>query len=274
MENLTIAFIGSGNIASSMIGGLITNGINPEKLIAADSDKAQQQLIADKYGIRVYDKNYDAAKEADVIVFAVKPQIMQQVVKEISKNIEVENKLILSIAAGIKLCSIENWLGQVTAIVRVMPNMPALIQAGASALYANSATLDKQKNAAETIMRSVGVATWLDSEEQMDAVTALSGSGPAYFFYFMELMENHAIEMGLNKEDAKLLTIETALGAAKMALLSSLDLKTLRKQVTSTGGTTEKALNIFMKGKLDELVSNAMDAAKKHSIELSKSFKD
>ena len=108
----------------------------------------------------------------------------------------------------------------------------------------------------------------------MDAVTALSGSGPAYFFYFMELIENHAIEMGLNKEDAKLLTIETALGAAKMALLSSFDLKTLRKQVTSIGGTTEKALNIFMKGKLDELVSNAMDAAKKHSIELSKSFKD
>ena len=158
MENLTIAFIGSGNIASSMIGGLITNGINPEKLIAADSDKTQQQLIADKYGVRVYDKNYDAAKEADVIIFAVKPQIMQQVVKEISKNIEVKNKLILSVAAGIKICSIENWLGQVTAIVRVMPNMPALIQAGASALYANSATLDKQKNAAETIMRSVGVA--------------------------------------------------------------------------------------------------------------------
>ena len=274
MENLTIAFIGSGNIASSMIGGLITNGINPEKLIAADSDKTQQQLIADKYGVRVYDKNYDAAKEADVIVFAVKPQIMQQVVKEISKNIEVKNKLILSVAAGIKICSIENWLGQVTAIVRVMPNMPALIQAGASALYANSATLDKQKNAAETIMRSVGVATWLDSEEQMDAVTALSGSGPAYFFYFMELMESHAIEMGLNKEDAKLLTIETALGAAKMALLSSSDLKTLRKQVTSTGGTTEKALNIFMEGKLDELVNNAMDAAKNQSIELSKSFKD
>ena len=107
MENLTIAFIGSGNIASSMIGGLITNGINPEKLIAADSDKTQQQLIADKYGVRVYDKNYDAAKEADVIIFAVKPQIMQQVVKEISKNIEVKNKLILSVAAGIKICSID-----------------------------------------------------------------------------------------------------------------------------------------------------------------------
>ena len=123
-------------------------------------------------------------------------------------------------------------------------------------------------------MRSVGTAIWLSSEEQLDTVTALSGSGPAYFFYFMELIENRAIEMGLNKEDARLLTVETALGAAKMALLSSFNLRTLREQVTSPGGTTEQALNIFLKGKLDELVNNAMDAAKERSIELSESFKD
>ena len=135
-------------------------------------------------------------------------------------------------------------------------------------------TQEKQKNTAETIMRSVGAAIWLNSEEQLDIVTALSGSGPAYFFYFMELIESRAIEMGLNKEDAHLLTIETALGAAKMALLSSFNLKTLREQVTSPGGTTEQALSIFIKGKLDKLVNNAMDEAKKRSIELSESFKD
>jgi pyrroline-5-carboxylate reductase len=274
MENLTIAFIGGGNIASSMIGGLIANGIKPEKLLAADSDKIQQQLISEKFGIRVFDVNCDAAKEADVIIFAVKPQVMRTVVKEIAENIKLENKLILSVAAGIKLQSIENWLGQSSAIIRIMPNTPALIQAGASALYANKFTHDKQRNTAETIMRSVGIAIWLDAEEQMNAVTALSGSGPAYFFYFMELIENNAIKMGLNKEDARLLTVETALGAAKMALLSSCDPETLRKQVSSPGGTTEQALNIFIQGKLNELVCNAMNAAKRRSIELSESFKD
>ena len=274
MKNFTVAFIGSGNIASSMIGGLIANGMDAQQLIAADPDKTQQKLIAEKYGIRVLDVNCEAAKKTDVIIFAVKPQLMQKVVKEISEKINVENRLILSVAAGVKLKSIENWLGQSSSVVRVMPNMPALIQAGASALYANTQVQEKQKNIAETIMRSVGTAVWLSSEEQLDTVTALSGSGPAYFFYFMELIENRAIEMGLNKEDARLLTIETALGAAKMALLSSFNLRTLREQVTSPGGTTEQALNIFLKGKLDELVNNAMDAAKERSIELSESFKD
>ena len=274
MENFRVAFIGSGNIASSMIGGLIANGVEPRQLVAADPDSTQQQLIAKKYGIRVFDANHDAAKDADVIVFAVKPQQMQKVVQEISENINIKNKLILSVAAGIKLQSIESWLGQPSSVIRVMPNMPALIQAGSSALYANTHVQEKQKNTAETIMRSVGTAIWLNSEDQLDTVTALSGSGPAYFFYFMELIENRAIEMGLNKEDAHLLTIETALGAAKMALLSSSNLKTLREQVTSPGGTTEQALNIFIKGKLDELVNSAMDAAKKRSVELSKSFKD
>ena len=274
MKNFTVAFIGSGNIASSMIGGLIANGMDTQQLIAADPDKAQQQLIAEKYGIRVLDVNCEAAKKTDVIIFAVKPQLMQKVVKEISEKINVENRLILSVAAGVKLESIENWLGQSSSVVRVMPNMPALIQAGASALYANTQVQEKQKNIAETIMRSVGTAIWLSSEEQLDTVTALSGSGPAYFFYFMELIENRGIEMGLNKEDARLLTVETALGAAKMALLSSFNLRTLREQVTSPGGTTEQALNIFVKGKLDELVNNAMDAAKERSIEISESFED
>ena len=274
MENFKVAFIGGGNIAGSMIGGLIANGVEPRQLVAADPDSKQQQLIAKKYGIRVFDINHDAAKDASVIVFAVKPQQMQKVVQEISENINIKNKLILSVAAGIKLQSIENWLGQPSSVIRVMPNMPALIQAGSSALYANAHVQEKQKNTAETIMRSVGTAIWLNSEDKLDTVTALSGSGPAYFFYFMELIESRAIEMGLNKEDARLLTIETAIGSAKMALLSSSNLKTLREQVTSPGGTTEQALNIFIQGKLDELVNNAMDAAKKRSIELSESFKD
>ena len=230
MENLIIAFIGCGNIASSMLGGLIANGIKRENLVAADPDKTQQQLISEKFGIRIFNSNYDAVKMADVIIFAVKPQTMHKAVIEISENNKIQDKLILSVAAGIKIQTIEKWLGSSIPIIRIMPNTPALIQAGASALFANKYALDKQKNTAETIMRSVGAAVWLDNEEQMDTVTALSGSGPAYFFYFMELIENNAIEMGLNKEDARLLTIETALGAAKMALLSPCEPKKLREQ--------------------------------------------
>ena len=144
MKNFTVAFIGSGNIASSMIGGLITNGMDTQQLIAADPDRAQQQLIAEKYGIRVLDVNCEAAKKTDVIIFAVKPQLMQKVVKEISEKINVENRLILSVAAGVKLKSIENWLGQSSSVVRVMPNMPALIQAGAS-LYTQTLKFKRNK---------------------------------------------------------------------------------------------------------------------------------
>ena len=268
MENFRVAFIGSGNIASSMIGGLIANGMEPRQLVAADPDSTQQQLIAKKYGIRVFDANHDAAKDADVIVFAVKPQQMQKVVQEISENINIKNKLILSVVAGIKLQSIESWLGQPSSVIRVMPNMPALIQAGSSALYANTHVQEKQKNTAETIMRSVGTAIWLNSEDQLDTVTALSGSGPAYFFYFMELIESRAIEMGLDKEDAHLLTIETALGAARLALESNEGPGELREQVTSPRGTTEAAIAMLDSENASKIFEQAVSAAGDRSREL------
>ena len=191
-----------------------------------------------------------------------------------TSHYQSKNKIILSVVAGIKIKSIEDWVKESFSIIRIMPNTPALVRSGVTALYANKNTSDKEKAIAEKIMSSVGKTVWLDKEDQMDSVTALSGSGPAYFFYFMELMENHAIEMGLKKEDAHLLTIETALGAAKMALLSNAELKELRLQVTSPAGTTERAINTFVKGKLHKLLRDAMDAAKKRSVELSESFKD
>lgn len=272
MENNKITFIGCGNMARSLIGGLIANGVNQDNLIATDPDENQRILIAEQFGIRTLEKNNDAVADADVVLLAVKPQIMNTVVSEIADSIKDASKLIVSIAAGVNLESISNWLGTNAAVVRVMPNTPALIQAGAAALYANKHTSDAQKNTAEAMMRSVGTAVWLDSEEHMDVVTALSGSGPAYFFYFMEAMEQAAISMGLNEEQARLLTIETAVGASKMALLSSSDPSELRQQVTSPGGTTEKALNAFMQGKMDKLVEKAMQAAKDRSIELSEEF--
>jgi len=259
-------------MSRSLIGGLIANDVKPEQLIATDPDNDQRNSIAKQFGISTLENNNDAIAKADVVLLAVKPQVMHDVVSGIADAIKGSSKLIISIAAGINIDSIMKWLDDSTAVIRVMPNTPALIQAGAAALYANEHTSETQKNTAEAMMRSVGAAIWLESEEQMNAVTALSGSGPAYFFYFMEAMEKAAIEMGLSEEHARLLTIETAVGASKMALLSSSDPATLRKQVTSPGGTTEQALNTFMQGKMDELVRKAMEAAKQRSIELSQTF--
>jgi pyrroline-5-carboxylate reductase len=272
MENCTITFIGCGNMSRSLIGGLIANGVKTENIIATDPDSSQRDAIAEQFNISTMADNNEAIANADVVLLAVKPQVMHEAVIDIADTIKGTSKLIISIAAGVKLESLINWLGEPSAVVRVMPNTPALIQAGAAALFANSHTSETQKNTAEAMMRSVGSAIWLDSEDQMDAVTALSGSGPAYFFYFMEAMEKAAIKMGLNEEQARLLTIETAVGASKMALLSSSDPAELRQQVTSPGGTTEQALNTFKQGKMGELVQKAMEAAKQRSIELSETF--
>lgn len=272
MENCAIAFIGCGNMSRSLIGGLIANGVSPEKLIATDPSKEQRSYVSEQFKITTLEDNKHAADSADVILLAVKPQVMHEVVSDIADTINGRSKLIISIAAGVTLDSIINWLASPTAIIRVMPNTPALIQAGAAALIANEHASDNQRNTAEAMMRSVGTAIWLNNEEQMNTVTALSGSGPAYFFYFMEAMEKSAIAMGLNEEQARLLTIETAVGASKMALLSSFDPAELRKQVTSPGGTTEQALNTFMQGNLEALVEKAMEAAKQRSIELSQTF--
>ena len=256
-------------MSRSLIGGLINNGVNTERLLATDPDAQQRQNITQQFGITTLENNEEAVAKADVIVLAVKPQVMHQVVSNLSNAVKGSSKMLVSIAAGVRLNSLTEWLGEPTAVIRVMPNTPALIQAGAAALFANEHATESQKNTAEAMMRSVGTAIWLDTEDLMDTVTALSGSGPAYFFYFMEAMEKAATEMGLSNEHARLLTIETALGAAKMALLSASDLAELRKQVTSPGGTTEQALNTFQEGKLEELVHEAMSAAKQRSIELS-----
>ncbi len=272
MENCRITFIGCGNMSRSLIGGLIANGLKPKQLSATDPDSEQRESIAKQFNITTLENNNEAIEKADVILLAVKPQVMHNVVTGIADSIKGSSKLIISIAAGVKIDSIMKWLGDSTAVVRVMPNTPALIQAGAAALFANEHTSASQKNTAESMMRSVGTAIWLDDEDQMDAVTALSGSGPAYFFYFMETMEKAAIDMGLSEEQARLLTIETAVGASKMALLSSSDPAELRQQVTSPGGTTEQALNTFMQGNMAKLVEDAMQAAKQRSIELSKEF--
>jgi len=272
MKNSRIAFIGCGNMGRSLIGGLIANGQSVNSIIGTDINAEQRQTVATQFNIEVLEDNRQAIKDADVVVLAVKPQSMQETLQSIKAELAQEKPLLISIAAGIHLSDLGKWAGEELAIVRSMPNTPALIQSGATALCANQYTSDSQRDLAEAIMRSVGLALWLNDETLMDAVTALSGSGPAYYFLIMEVMEKAAIKLGLSREHARILTLQTAFGAAKMALESNHDTETLRKQVTSPGGTTEQALNVLMNGGIEELFADALKAAQKRSTELAASL--
>ena len=272
MKQARIAFLGCGNMGRSLIGGLIANGYPDRLIVGADPDAEQRRLTGRHFNIELTDSNEQAVANAEVIVLAVKPQAIQQTIAEISAVFEAGSTLVLSIAAGVRLAAINSGLGGSAAVVRVMPNTPALIQAGAAGLYANEHVSEEQKQLAEGIMRSVGVTVWLKDEEEIDAVTALSGSGPAYFFLQMEAMEKAAVTLGLEPDQARLLTLETALGAAKMALESKLDVAELRRQVTSPGGTTERALQVLMDGNFIELFEAALSGARDRSRELAESF--
>jgi len=193
---------------------------------------------------------------------------LHQVATELSSTVQQQKPLIISIAACVREPDINRWLGGDIAIVRTMPNTPAMVQSGATALIANAAVTEEQRELAETIMRAVGLTLWLEDESQLDAVTALSGSGPAYFFLVMEAMEHAGRELGLSGQTARLLTMQTAFGAAKMALESSDNAAILRERVTSPGGTTEKALEVLENGKLRELFDQALKAACERSHEL------
>ncbi|EMR13148.1 Pyrroline-5-carboxylate reductase [Methylophaga lonarensis MPL] len=268
MKECIISFIGGGNMARCLIGGLIANGFPANKIRVADPNSETLNSLAAGYSVNIYQDNVAAIKDADVVVLAVKPQQMQSVVRSLGTHWKPEC-LLISIAAGIRLNAISRWLAHAdAAIVRTMPNTPSLVQAGATALFANSHTRHDQRELAEGIMRAVGLAIWLDDEQHMDAVTALSGSGPAYFFLVMEAMESAAKRLGLDENTARMLCLETAFGAAKMALESGDNAATLRQKVTSPGGTTERAIHELQDGGLTGLFENAMVAAALRSREL------
>jgi len=254
----------------SLIGGLINDGYPSDLISGADIDDEQRAQTHNQYGIEVLDNSAKAIHGARVIVLAVKPQAMNETILPLRGIFSNENPLLISIAAGIRLDDLARWAGEAVPIVRAMPNTPALIGVGATALCANTKVNDTQHDIAESIMRSTGIVTWVDDEMLIDVVTALSGSGPAYYFYIMEIMEKAGVELGLTKEQARLLTLQTALGAAKMAMESEHDPEDLRKQVTSPGGTTEQALKIMQEGGLEKLFSKAIRAAFQRSQELAK----
>jgi pyrroline-5-carboxylate reductase len=268
MNNAKLAFIGAGNMARSLIGGLVTDGFNAKDIAVADPSTEALQSLSAQHPVQVFSDNSDAISQADVVILAVKPQQLQSVVKQLSPHWQA-GTLLVSIAAGVRLDDIQRWLGQgQAAIIRAMPNTPSLVQAGATALFANPSVTETQHELAESILRAVGLTVWLDSEDKMDAVTALSGSGPAYFFYVMEAMEAAALELGLNAETARLLCLETAFGAAKMALESDEPASVLRQRVTSPGGTTERAIHELEDGGLAGIFENALVAAALRSRQL------
>lgn len=264
----TLCFIGGGNMAKSLIGGLIASGYPQAKIIASDPTELQRHSLTQTFGIHCYADNNEAVQLADIVILAVKPQVLQTVCKNIAATVQQTEALMVSVAAGIRTTDIDRWLGGDMAIVRTMPNTPSLIQSGAAGLFANQKVSASQRDEAEHIMRAAGLTIWVDEESQLDAVTALSGSGPAYYFLFMEAMENAAQQMGLDAKTAHLLTMQTALGAAKMVMESTDDCQTLRKNVTSPNGTTEQAIKTFEQAGLSGIVAQAMQAARNRAEEL------
>jgi pyrroline-5-carboxylate reductase len=266
MTTPRIAFIGAGNMAASLIGGLRAQGIDASAIRASDRGAEQRSKISAEYGIATFEANAEAIQGADVIVLSVKPQVMKDVCLDLAVHIG-EQQLVVSIAAGISCASLENWLGP-RAIVRCMPNTPALLRQGVSGLFANPRVSAAQKAQAEQVLSAVGLALWLEEEAQLDAVTAVSGSGPAYFFLLIEAMTAAGEQLGLPRATAAQLSIQTALGAARMASESDVDAAELRRRVTSPNGTTEAAIKTFQAGGFEALVQQALHAAANRSAEL------
>ena len=269
MKQNSIGFIGGGNMAGSLIGGLIHDGCAADALWVSDPSEPRRQGFASRFGIHASTDNSALVAHCDVVVLAVKPQVLAEVCADIAAAVQQRQPLLISIAAGVRSNTIQHWLGGGVSLVRVMPNTPALVQSGAAGLFATTAVSEAQRGVAESIMRAVGLTLWVRDEASMDAVTALSGSGPAYFFLVMEAMEKAGRALGLSAESARLLTLQTAFGAARMALESEHDAAELRRRVTSPGGTTEAALQVLINGNIEALFADALAAAHARSVEMS-----
>jgi len=272
VQYLTIGFVGAGNMARALAAGLQRNGWDPGRIVMADLDAGQRAAVTEHLRTATFADNAEVAKQADILVLAVKPQVLKNVATALATTVQAKKPLVVSIAAGIRVDDVERWLGGNLPVVRVMPNTPALIGSGAAGLFANRRVDANMRDQAEHVMRAVGVVVWLKDEALLDVVTALSGSGPAYFFLIMEMLEKAALRHGLDPKTARLLTLETAFGAAKMALEGAEEPAELRRRVTSPGGTTEAAIGVLSRGGIDKLLDEAIAAAVQRSRELADMF--
>lgn len=266
MKDKKIGFIGAGNMASALLKGLLDSGMAADQLFVSDADVHKAEQLAAGTDIHVLADNASLVERCDVILLCVKPQVMAEVVTQITARAQ----LFITIAAGIPGSVYSRWFGKEVALVRCMPNTPAMVQAGATGLFADSSVSAQQRQIAEQIMSAVGLAVWVDNEDLLDAVTAVSGSGPAYFFYMMQAIETAGQELGLSAELAHQLTVQTALGAARLAMASAESAETLRQNVTSPGGTTQAAIEQLQNQHGLELIKQAVHAASQRSAELAR----
>jgi pyrroline-5-carboxylate reductase len=268
MDHGIITFIGGGNMAASLIGGLINNGYPATHIRAAEPLAERREVLGAQFGITCFDDNIAACDSAAVVVLAVKPQVMPTVAAGLGAGISASKPMVLSIAAGIREPDIRRWLNFDAAIVRTMPNTPALVGSGITGMFANANVSAAERGAADNILQAVGKTVWVDDEDLIDAVTGVSGSGPAYFFLLMELLAATGEKLGLSNEAATTLALHTALGAARIAIEGDDAPGVLREKVTSPGGTTERALGIFRDGGMSDLVESAVTGARDRAREL------
>lgn len=274
MNNLKIAFIGGGNMARSLISGLIKAGYDSNLISVSNRSEGKLIALNKDFGIKTSLDNYEIAKDADVIVLAVKPQFMAEMLNQLTAKInDYGNRLIISLAAGVTVERLTGLLNGHKKIVRLMPNTPALIGYGVTGTFAAPDVNAEEKEFTNRILTAVGKVVWVEKESDINTVTAASGSSPAYFFLFMQYLIEHTKEMGLSEEQARTLVVETALGAAQMAIKNAgVSLETLRAQVTSKGGTTFAAITKFEELNLKDSVSAAMDACVARAEEMQKLF--
>ncbi|MBA2690635.1 MAG: pyrroline-5-carboxylate reductase [Burkholderiales bacterium] len=267
---MKVTFIGGGNMAAAMIGGMLARGFAAADIRAVDVAEAARERLAKDFGIATHATASGCADNSDVVVLAVKPQQMAGVAKQL--RLLVGKQLVLTIAAGIRTSDLCRWLGGYRNIIRAMPNTPALVQAGITALYARAEVSQPSRAAAQSLLDAVGETVWLDDESQLDAVTALSGSGPAYVFYFLEALQEAGRSMGLSASVSRVLSLQTLLGAAKLAATGGEAPEVLRARVTSQGGTTERAINEMEANAVKQHMVSAILAAKARSHELGAEF--
>lgn len=272
MQERKLAFIGAGNMSKCIISGLVKNGYNPKNIIASNPSTPKLDALQSSLGIKTTQNNNQACEFGDVIVLSVKPQLMANVCEALNKE-TLENKLFVSLAAGLPVARIQAMLEAKYPLIRVMPNTPSLLSKGMSGLYADTSIEVTDKQFVEDMMQSVGESIWVDEEAGINTVIAAAGSSPAYFFLFLEAMQAEAINMGIDKGDARLLVQQAMLGAAEMVCHNpDLELGELRAQVTSKGGTTAQAVQTFEQEGLANIVQNAMRAAVERAEEMAKLF--
>jgi pyrroline-5-carboxylate reductase len=272
--DINAAFIGGGNMGGALIRGLIARGLGPQKISVGEAIQARRIQLADELGVHVTADNQEAAHGADIVVLAVKPQDMATTTQRLAGVLTQRKPLVLSIAAGIRVADIAGWCGAGVPVVRAMPNRPALNSAGASALYAGAGVGAAHRKLAEDVLGAAGTTVWVPDESLLDVVTALSGSGPAYFFLLAELMTDAAVNLGMPRESALELAIQTLYGSGRMARESDGDLARLRAEVTSKGGTTEAAVRAFDAANLRGIVAAALAAATERGREMARAFGD